>query len=378
MVKALSRYPLRKRRVLLRVDFNVPVAHGRVAGDFRIRAHLPTIRALRQRGNQVILLSHHSNHRQSIRPVARHLVRLLGAPVAFLADPEKARAPLRGPIVLLENLRFWKGEEAEDGRFARILASLGDAFVNDAFAVAHRRGASITVLPRIMPAYLGPLFEREIAELKRLEKNPERPLVAVFGGAKIETKIKLLRRMARLADRVLVGGAIANPLFAARGIHVSTPPITDAETRALVRMLARSPKIVLPVDGVMGRSPGARQRTGPFGRMKRGEGIFDAGPSTVRLFRRELRNARTIIWNGPLGLVEMPAFQKGTLGLVRAIGQSRGRSIVGGGDTIAWLEERGLLKRFDYVSTGGGAMLAYLAGEKLPGLEALRGGKLRN
>ena len=297
-------------------------------------------------------------------------------PVAFLTEPRTYRLP-QASVILVENLRFWKGEEAEDGRFARILASLGDAFVNDAFAVAHRRGASITVLPKILPSYLGPLFEHEIRELRSLEQRPRRPFVAVFGGVKIETKVKLLKRMVRLADRVLVGGALANPLLRERGIAVAVPPINDEGARVAVRALARSPTIVLPVDGVMGRSPGARQRTGSVLGMKRGEGIYDAGPATVRAFRRELRGARTIIWNGPLGLVEMPTFQKGTLGLVRAIGRSRARSIVGGGDTIAWLERRGLLKHFDYLSTGGGAMLAYLAGEKLPGLEALKGGKFR-
>ena len=357
--------------MLLRVDFNVPIVRGKVMGDFRVRAHLPAIRSLLLGENRIILLSHHSDRRQSIRPLAKHLGTLLKIPVAFLSDPSAAALP-PGPIVLVENLRFWNGEEAEDGTFARMLASRGDVFVNDAFAVAHRRGASITVLPRILPSYLGPLFEREIAELKRLEKNPQRPLVAVFGGAKIETKVKLLKRMVRLADRVLVGGALANPFLRARGATVSLPSTKDAAARAAITALARSPKIVLPVDGVMGRSPGARQRTGSLDRVQQGEGIYDAGPATVRLFGRELAQSRTIIWNGPLGIVEMPAFRKGTLGLVRAIGRSRGRSIVGGGDTIAWLEGRGLLKHFDYVSTGGGAMLAYLAGEKLPGLEALK------
>src|SRR3989338_67635 len=274
MVKALSCYSLRGMRVLLRVDFNVPIVRGRVAGDFRVRAHLPAIRSLLLGENRIILLSHHSDRRQSIRPLAKHLGTLLKIPVAFLSDPSAAALP-PGPIVLVENLRFWNGEEAEDGTFARIL-----------------------------PSSLGPLFEREIAELKRLEKNPQRPLVAVFGGAKIETKVKLLKRMVRLADRVLVGGALANPFLRARGATVSLPSTKDAAARAAITALARSPKIVLPVDGVMGRSPGARQRTGSLDRVQQGEGIYDAGPATVRLFGRELAQSRTIIWNGPLGIVE--------------------------------------------------------------------------
>ena len=371
MVRRLSASTLRNKRVLVRVDVNVPIAGGKVSGDFRIRAHVPTIRLLLKGANSLVLLAHHSTNGQTLAPVARRFSQLLGEPVGFIKNPARPGS-LSGRIALVENLRCWPGEEAADRVFAKMLARLGDAFVNDAFAVAHRRAASTVVLPKILPSYIGPLFAAEIAELDLILKQPKRPLVAVFGGAKIETKLKLLQRFNRLADRVLVGGSIANALLIGRGTAIDDPRARKEVTPA-VKVLARSRRIVLPVDAVVAASPNGRPvATRPIAQIRKGEGMYDVGPRTVRLFGKEIARAKTIVWNGPLGMTEIAAFRAGTLAVAKLIARSNGRSTVGGGDTIAWLETEGLAKKFSYVSTGGGAMLAYLAGEKLPGLEALR------
>ncbi|RJQ37348.1 phosphoglycerate kinase [Candidatus Parcubacteria bacterium] len=371
MIRRLSSTTLRKRRVLVRVDVNVPIAGSRVTGDFRIRAHLPTIRLLLKGGNTLVLLAHHSTDGQTLAPVARRLSRLIGEPVGFLKDPAHP-GMLQHRVMLAENLRRWRGEEAAGRAFARMLARLGDAFVNDAFAVAHRHAASTAILPKLLPSYIGPLFAEEIAELDRILQRPKRPLVAVFGGAKLETKLKLLQRFDALADRVLVGGSIANALLIARGTAIADPRARK-EVTAAVRALARSRRIVLPIDAAVATAPTDRRiAVRSIADIRRGEGMYDIGPETVRLFAKEIGGAKTIIWNGPLGMTEIAAFRAGTLAVAKAIARSRGRSTVGGGDTIAWLEAEGLAKKFNYVSTGGGAMLAYLAGEKLPALEALK------
>lgn len=351
MFSYLSRTHLSNRRILLRVDFNVPIRGRRIGGEFRIRAALPTIRKLLSSGNRIVVLSHHSDRGQTLRPLVAVLRRLLGEPVTFIANP--AGRPARpaggsqaagtgGPrLALVENLRFWAGEEAERPNFARSLARWGEAFVNDAFGVAHRRSASLTLLPRLLPFYLGLLFERELDVLDRVRRKPARPYVVILGGAKLETKLRLLERSLRVADHVLVGGAIAAELLSGHA------------------RLVRSRKLVLPVDGPV--------RSGR---------LADIGPKSVRRFAGIIRSARTVVWNGPLGIAEEARYAKGTGAISRALARSRGSVIVGGGDTVAFLERAGLTAgAFDHVSTGGGAMIAYLAGEKLPGLEAMKRGK---
>lgn len=389
MIRHLSHSRIKKRRVLLRVDFNAPIAGGVVMNDFRMRAHLPAIRKLLRGGNTVILLSHHSNRRQTLLPIARRLGSLLGASVFFVKNPNRIiQTPKEKRLILFENLRFWPGEEGESRAFAQVLARWGDCFVNDAFAVAHRRGASITVLPRLLPSYLGPLFEKEFKMLDMVVKNPKRPLIAVFGGAKIDTKLALLRRFVRLADKVLVAGALANALLRARGFSVGRSAIDGRFPATMLRRIAASKKIILPVDALAARSLRAGRKVGmappvrfsglgrgitrPIGAIKRNEIIGDIGPETVILFRNVLCRARTAVWNGPLGIAEVGAFSSGTRSLARALARSRARVIVGGGDTAAFLARERMIKKFRRVSTGGGAMLAYLSGEKLPAIEALR------
>lgn len=395
MIRHLSHSRIKKRRVLLRVDFNVPIAGGVVMNDFRIRAHLPAIRKLLRGGNTVILLSHHSNRRQTLLPAARRLGSLLGAPIFFVKNPNRIiQTPKEKRLILLENLRLWPGEEGESRAFAKVLARWGECFVNDAFAVAHRRGASITVLPRLLPSYLGPLFEKEFKTLDMVVKSPKRPLVAVFGGAKIDTKLVLLRRFVRLADKVLVAGALANVLLRARGFSIGRSITDGLFSATMLRRITASKKIILPVDALAARSLRARRKAGiappirfgglgrgtirPIGAIKRNEIIGDIGPETVKRFRGALRRARTIIWNGPLGIAEFEAFSSGTRALADVLARSRARVIVGGGDTAAFLARERMIKKFKRVSTGGGAMLAYLSGEKLPALEAFKKSGINN
>lgn len=375
MLRYLSHTTLRRKRVLTRVDFNVPISRGAVGDKFRLRAALPTIQRLLRAGNTVILLAHHSNRRQTLAPIAPALAHMLSAPVAFLKNPFRAgRGRAReARVFLVENLRFWKGEEAGSIAFARALARIGDAFVNDAFGAAHRRGASLTLLPRYLPSCLGLLFERELRELDLVLKQPRRPLIAVFGGAKTETKLPILQRFSRFADRVLVGGAIANTLLRARGLSIGRSPVERGLPVGRIRRIARSRKVVLPVDAVVASSPRSRRgRIRRIGAIAAKDILLDIGPKTELLFKQFIAGGRTVVWNGPMGITEAKPFTGGTLALARALARSRARVVVGGGDTVAFLNRTRLVGRFTYVSTGGGAMLAYLAGEKLPALEALR------
>ncbi len=367
MLRYLSKSSVRGKRVLVRVDVNVPMQSGRVNDDFRIRAVLPTIRRLLGHGNRVILFSHHSDRGQTLLPVARVLSRLLGEDVAFIRDPASSNRTRRERVLLMENLRFWPGEEAASPHFGRLLARWGDVFVNDAFSVSHRRSASLTLLPRLLPSYLGITFEKELALVSRSMGGAKHPLVVIVGGAKMRTKLGLLQRLARIADGLVVGGGAANTLLRAKGIAIGRS--LSAPASASIRKLARSQKLLLPVDAVV---RGRRVRIVPIHKIGANERVLDIGPKTVALIRNSIRSSRTIIWSGPLGLCEEKRFASGTLAVARMLARSRGSVLVGGGDTVAFLRRVGLARRFRHLSTGGGAMLAYLAGEKLPGLEALR------
>lgn len=375
MLRYLSKTPIRGKRVLVRVDFNVPMRGRRVLDAFDIVRVLPVVRQLVRRGNRVILISHHSDERQSLAPLAPLLTRMLGRRVTFLKDPLSSRARRAvcsaepGAVFLGENVRFWRGERQNSPTFARALAALGEAFVNDAFGELHRPYASMVGVPRYVPSFAGPLIAAELKMLDRFTHAPRRPLVGIFGGAKMETKLAILRRFSRFADQILVGGGVANTLLRARGFRIGRSLAAPVHTA--LRRFARSTKIALPIDAVVssGRRGGqgvSLMAVGPHDR------IYDIGPKTRSLFQRILGGARTIVWNGPLGLVEEQGYAAGTLAVAHALARHRGLVLVGGGDTVAFLGRARLLKRFKHVSTGGGAMLAYLAGEKLPGLEALQ------
>lgn len=380
MIPYLNSQRVRGRRVLLRVDFNVPIRRGQAADVYDIKRALPTIQSLLRGGNTLILLSHHSDSGQSLRPLAAVLKRLLRRPVRFLTRPASTGArrtvlaARAGTVFLTENLRFWPGELANSSAFARQLARLGDVFVNDAFGEVHRPYASIIGIPRFRPSFAGPLIRTELKVLDLFRRRPRRPYIALVGGAKVSTKLPLLRRLISRADRVLAGGVVANVLLRAAGWPVGRSRI---ETGLIgFRRLARSRRLLLPVDVVVAKiGKSSRRRTVRVGDVARDETILDIGPQTRRLFVRTLLRAETIIWNGPMGPVEDRPYIRGTLAVARALARKPGLVLVGGGDTVAFLKSRGLLQRFRYVSTGGGAMLAYLGGEKLPGLEALRQSK---
>lgn len=370
MLHRMARNVIRNKRVLLRVDFNVPILRGQVQDDFKIRSLLPTIRALLRHKNCIVILSHHSDWRQTLKPVAGFLGRMIKEKVFFARDTRAVSGTGRR-VIFLENLRFFNGETRARPYFARRLAKLGDVFVNDAFGVAHRREASSIILPRLMPSYLGLRFEKEIRQLDRALKNPRRPLAAIIGGAKVKTKANLIKRFIRVADNILVGGAGANAILRARGVKVGRPKTEGRE--AFSKKTARSKKLILPVDAIAasgGRV--SKPKIFSFDEISPKDVIYDIGPKTRFLFAGALKKARSVIWNGPMGLVESKAFAGGTEFLARLLARHSGFVLIGGGDTIAFIDKIGLLSKFKRISSGGGAMLAYLAGEKLPALEALK------
>ncbi|MCL8206665.1 MAG: phosphoglycerate kinase [Actinomycetia bacterium] len=376
-------------RVLVRVDYNVPLQDGRVTDDTRIRATKPTLDELTARGARVILMSHLGRPKGQVRPelslapVARHAATVLGRPVAFapaVTGPEAAAmvAALRpGDIGLLENLRFDPGEEANDGHFADALASLGDLYVNDAFGTAHRAHASTVGVPERLPGAAGRLMERELWALTEILGRPERPYWAVLGGAKVSDKIRLVRRLLEQVDGLVVGGGMANTFLAAQGHDLGRSRVeVDVldEARALLREAAeRGVPLELPVDVVVASAFAAdapARETTPDA-VGAEEWVLDVGPRTVTRIRERLAEARTVFWNGPLGVFEWERFAAGTRAVARLVADLPARVVVGGGDSAAAVEQAGVADRLTHVSTGGGAALEYLEGATLPGVAAL-------
>lgn len=369
-------------RVILRADLDVGVKNGRVADDMRIRAGLPTIRYLLGHDARIRIVGYLGrpggirNPKFTLAPVSRLLSVLLKKKVVFLKDPFGERT-MRAysdsrDIILFENIRFWKEEVDNDIQFARMIASWGDCYVNDAFANAHRREASLVVVPALLPAYAGLRLKEEITALEKIITRPKRPLVAVLGGAKIETKLPLIRRFLKDADRVLVGGALANTIFSLMDRSVGKSRI-DPDTKVGAAIF-RKRNLLLPSDVVVTRALTARAAHAlrDIREVRPDEYIVDIGPQTRSRFITALKDARTVVWNGPMGLVEIPEYREGTKAIARAMRISPAFTVVGGGDTIAVLRSLRLDKGFDHTSTGGGAMLAFLSGKKLPGIEALK------
>jgi phosphoglycerate kinase len=384
--KSVADIDVKGKRVLVRVDYNVPIKDGKVGDDTRIVAAMPTLNYLLDHGAAVILCSHLGRPKgapdpqYSLRPVADHLSSLLGKPVAFAEDcvgpaAEKAAQALKpGAVLLLENTRFHAGETKNDPEMARQLAALADVYVNDAFGSAHRAHASTEGVAQYLPAVAGFLMEKEIKYLGQAIADPKQPFIAILGGAKVSDKIGVIRNLLQKADQVLIGGGMANTFFKAQGYPVGDS-LAEDEVLDTARELLKEGKtrLRLPVDVVIADAfdDGARTKTMPMGPVPDGWRILDIGPETVSAYSKTVHGAGTIVWNGPMGVFEFPNFAKGTFAVARAVAESGAISIVGGGDSVAAINQSGLSDRITHISTGGGASLEMLEGITLPGLAAL-------
>jgi phosphoglycerate kinase len=380
--------PVEGRRVLVRVDFNVPLSDGQVADDARIRAALSTIELLRERGAAVICVSHLDRPNGpdpalSMAPVAARLGELLGvdvrlAPAVVGPDVDQLAASLAaGEVLMLENSRFESGETANDTELARGLAALADVYVDDAFGAAHRAHASTEGVARLLPAYAGLLLEREVRELTALRDDPARPLCVILGGAKVSGKVGVIERFLDTADEILIGGAMCFSIFSAQGIAVGDS-LRDEESIGLARRILEraevsSCELVLPVDLVLGREFDANTEVMQLDGVEVPDGWMglDIGPRTASGYADRVALAGTLFWNGPMGAFELAPFAAGTRVVAEAVAASPATTVVGGGDSAAALHAFGLTDRVDWLSTGGGASLALMEGKELPGVEAL-------
>lgn len=390
-MKTIKNFKFKGKRALVRCDFNVPLdaKRGKVGDDFRIRQTVPTIEYLIGKGAKIILISHlgrpgkdkklRARQKYSLRPVASKLEELLGKPVRFLSDcigeriEKEVREMRAGEIKLLENLRFHKEEEENNVGFSQQLSKLGDIYINDAFGCCHRSHASIIGIPQFLPSGAGLLLKKEIDTLSGALKKSASPLVVIIGGVKIATKIKLIERFLKKANHLLLGGKIAYEILTGKGMCPGGP-LPEAEIlKKIEKINLTSPKLHLPIDAVfcLKNFEEGYSREAPLGQTRKEEELPDIGPETIKIFSEIIKIAKTVIWSGPLGYIEDERFAKGSLEIANAIIKSKVFSIIGGGDTVAFLAKYNLREEFDHVSTGGGAMLQFLSGEELPGLQVL-------
>lgn len=393
-IQALSPDQLNGKRALVRVDFNVPIKDGQVTSDQRMRAALPTIQSLLAQGAKVVLMSHlgrpegEKNPKYSLQPVAAHLQTLLGEPVRFVDDciGTAVEAAVNGAserVILLENTRFYPQETKNDPDFSKQLAALGDLFVNDAFGAAHRAHASTAGVAAYLPAYAGLLMDKEISSLGTLLNGAKSPFVAIIGGAKVSSKLAVLENLMQKVDALIIGGAMAYTFQAAQGIAVGNsltePELFETALGLIAQAQERGVKLLLPVDHVMATTPdaAAAAKVVPTGAPENelsGLCGVDIGPESIAAIGEVLATAQTVLWNGPMGVFENAPFAAGTQAVAKLLAERTSAgcmSVVGGGDSVAAVEQLGLGDRFSHVSTGGGASLEFLEGRELPGVAVL-------
>ena len=373
------------KTAVVRVDFNVPLENGKVSDDTRIRESLPTIRYLMDHGARVVLMSHLGrpkgkvNPDFSLAPVAEYLSGMLGKPVLFLPDltaaPAQVKALKAGDVALLENTRFHAGEEKNDAGLAQQFAALGDVFVNDAFGSAHRAHSSTEGIAHYLPAVSGFLMQKELDYLGRALSHPERPFVAVLGGAKVSDKIEVIRSLLGKTDRLLIGGGMANTFLKAQGYNIGDSLVeNDALDTATALLAEGGDKLVLPVDVIIADkfAADAARKAVAAGAVPDGWRILDIGPTTVAEFEGILGGAKTVFWNGPMGVFELEPVAVGTFAIARALAKLPGATtIIGGGDSVAAVHDAGVANKMSHISTGGGASLEFMEGKTLPGVAAL-------
>ena len=384
--KTVKDIDLKGKRVLMRVDFNVPMQDGKVTDDKRIRASLPTIKYVLDQGAALILMSHlgrpksASDSEFSLRPVSEVLSSLLEIPVKMAPDfvgsevETMVKELQPGEVLMLENTRFHPGEEKNDLELAKQMSVLGEVYVNDAFGSAHRAHASTEAVARFLPAVSGFLMEQELEYLGRAVANPEHPYIAILGGAKISDKIDVVESLLSKADKLIIGGGMANTFLAAQGLNMQDSLVETSSLDTAKSILEKAgDKLVLPVDAVIADKfeDDANMQIVDVDKIPAGWRMMDVGPKTLELYKRALDGAKLIVWNGPVGVFEMPKFAEGTFALAKMLAESGATTVIGGGDSASAVKKAGVAKQMTHVSTGGGASLEFLEGKELPGVAAL-------
>ena len=367
-------------RVFVRADLNVPIKDDKVVDDFKIQKTLETLRYLKHGGAKIILASHmtmHKKKKNSLKPVHAHLEKLLDDKISFSKKitgiKGKTKRMRPGKIIMLENLRLEKGENRNDKKFAKALANLADSYVGEAFPETHREVASMVLLPKLLPHFAGFQMEKEVDALSKISQNPKRPLCVIIGGIKIESKMKAVERFLNFTDHLILGGKIADNIFRVKGQNIGKPWPDEDIVRIIEKINLTDPKIHMPIDALVSpdSSGDVYVREAGIANVRKDEGNYDIGQETIEFFSEVIRQSKTVFWSGPLGLYENERFEKGTRKIAKAIAEHSGFTVAGGGDTVAALRKYNVLHRFSFVSTGGGAMLAFLAGDDMPGINAL-------